>query len=117
MVQALYSQSRVTEFKTTRWLQSRLSLSSFRGPSNEYQEFLSPRSGSGVLRQLNPTHKKGAMIFFLKKKITQTTSVTSLSSSEVNSLNIYQRLKISKLCDTLLNFLPICLPTHKSLTY
>ena len=53
---------------TTGWLQGRLSLSSFRGRSSEYQDFLEtvvesklpPRSGSLALRQLNPIRKKGS---------------------------------------------------------
>ena len=40
VVKVLDSQSRGPMFKTTGWLQSRLSLSSFQGRSNEYQEFL-----------------------------------------------------------------------------
>ena len=40
VVKALDSQSRVPVFKTTGWLQVRLSLSSLRGRSNEYQEYL-----------------------------------------------------------------------------
>ena len=38
--QSLDSQSRGPVFKTTGWPQDRLSLSSFRGRQNEYQEFL-----------------------------------------------------------------------------
>ena len=40
VVKALDSQSRSPVFKTTGWLQGRLSLSFFRGRWNEYQEFL-----------------------------------------------------------------------------
>ena len=40
VVKALDSQSRGPMFETTGWLQGRLSLSSFRGRWNEYQEFL-----------------------------------------------------------------------------
>ena len=40
VVKELDSQSRGPVFKTTGWLQVRLSLSSSRGRSNEYQEFL-----------------------------------------------------------------------------
>ena len=39
-VRALDSKSWVPVFKTTGWLQGRLSLPYFRGRSNEYQEFL-----------------------------------------------------------------------------
>ena len=38
VVRALNSQSSNPWFKTTRWLQGRLSLSFFRGRSNEYQD-------------------------------------------------------------------------------
>ena len=40
VVKALDSQSRGPVFKTTEWLQGRLSLSSFQGRQNEYHEFL-----------------------------------------------------------------------------
>ena len=40
VVKLLDSQSRDPVLKTTGWLQGRLSLSSFRGRYNEYQEFL-----------------------------------------------------------------------------
>ena len=72
---ALDSWSRVPVFKTTGWLQGRLSLWSFRGRSNEYKEFfgnlvvkskLPRRSGSVALRQFNPIHKNGPSSFFYK---------------------------------------------------
>ena len=37
MVGALESQSKGSQFKTTRWLQGRLNLSSFRGPGSGLQ--------------------------------------------------------------------------------
>ena len=40
VVIVLFSQSRGPRLKTTRWLQSRVSLSSFQSWSNEYQELL-----------------------------------------------------------------------------
>ena len=40
VVKALDSQSKARDFKTTGWLEGQLSLSSFPGQSNEYQEFL-----------------------------------------------------------------------------
>ena len=40
VVKALDSQSRGSMFKITGWLQHRLSLSSLRGQSNKYHEFL-----------------------------------------------------------------------------
>ena len=40
VVKALDLQSKSPEFKTTGWLEGRLSFSSFRGQSNEYLEFL-----------------------------------------------------------------------------
>ena len=71
MVKALDYQPRSPVFKTTGWHQGQLSLSSFRGRSNEYQKLLGtwvkrklpPRSGSAALRQLNLTHKKGPESF------------------------------------------------------
>ena len=39
-VKVLDSQSRDPMFKTTGWLQGQLSLLSFQGRSNEYQEYL-----------------------------------------------------------------------------
>ena len=65
MVKALDFQSRGPVLKTTVWLQGRLSLSSFRRRSNDYQESLGtcksklrPRSDSVALRELNPIRKK-----------------------------------------------------------
>ena len=40
VVKALDSQSRGFRLKTPGWIQSQLSLSSFRGRSNEYQELM-----------------------------------------------------------------------------
>ena len=40
VLKLLDSQSSAPKFKTTGWFQGRLSLSSFQGQSNEYQEFL-----------------------------------------------------------------------------
>ena len=73
MVTALDSQSRYPLIKTTRWLQVRLSLSSFWGRSNEYQVFLGVQwlkvncllIVTVALTQLNRPHKKGHN-FFLK---------------------------------------------------
>ena len=72
MVKMPDSQSRGPEFKTARWLRDQLNLIPFQGRLNECQEVLgvknklSPHSGSVVLRQLNPIHKKGPYsLFFL----------------------------------------------------
>ena len=61
----LDSRSRGPAFKTARWLQDQLNFLPFQGRLSEYQYVLgtksklSPQSGSVVLRQLNPIHKKG----------------------------------------------------------
>ena len=72
MVKMLDSQSKGLEFKTAWWLQDHLNLLPFQGRLNEYQEVLgtksklSPHSGSVVLRQLHPIHRKESYsLFFL----------------------------------------------------
>ena len=66
VVQMLDSRSRGLEFKTARWLQDQLNLLPFQGRLSEYQKVLGtksklyPHSGSVVLRQLHPIHKKGS---------------------------------------------------------
>ena len=61
----------IRKFKTTRWIQGHLSLSSFRGWFNEYQEFLvksklSPHSGSvSPWGWCTPSTKKGHKVLYI----------------------------------------------------
>ena len=64
MVMAQVYQTKDSRFKTIWWLKNCLSLSSFKGQSNEYQGFLgawwlkvSPHCDSAAYRQLNSIHK------------------------------------------------------------
>ena len=70
MVKMLDSKSRGHYFKTARCVQDQTNLLPFQGRLSECQEVLgtksklSPYSGSVVLRQLNPIHKKGLYSLF-----------------------------------------------------
>ena len=64
VVRAQVYQTKDPRFKTIRWLKNCLSISSFKGQSNKYQEFLrtwwlkvSPHCDSAVYRQLNSIPK------------------------------------------------------------
>ena len=64
MVRAQVYQTKDPRFKTIMWLKNCLSLSFFKGQSNEYQGFLgawwlkvSPHCDSAATSQLNSIHK------------------------------------------------------------